>query len=388
MSWFQQNAPQSSGIMAGPRNPNDMYRDAVLSQGRPTQQSLDAQYAGSDVLGQTRMPLSEAQRQYEQYANGTAPDRSIAGAMGTARDGNQTGARAVMPQGSPQTGGNGSEDAQAVFTELMAGKPITLETMQAIEPELRRRTGAQLEYNARRNAADLKLASGQMVDVVRGFEGPMSERALQWDAGTGGGGMPNGYSLNGANNLASFSAPGLAAPWTQQFQAPTPQDLENDPYYQWIREQGREGIQKSAASRGTLLTGGTLKDLTQFEQGAASSQLDKMYGRQLGEYQMNQGTYYQNQNNAYNRLSGLATTGQQAASSYAANVGNLAQQNGALAAQNTGLQNQSNQQMGNTFADLVTLAGNAYNNRNKAKAKLPGTTLAALDNPTGYDVGL
>ncbi len=190
---------------------------------------------------------------------------------------------------------------------------------------------------------------------------------------TGGGmsGLPSGYSLNGGP-LSSFSAPGLAAPWTQQFKARSPQEVEQDPNYQWIRDQAREGIQKSAASKGTLLTGGTLKDLAAFEQGNASNFLDKFYNRDLGEYQMNQGTFYTNQNNAYNKLSGMANQGANAASSYAANLGNLYTQGANANALTTQGNNAGWENTFGNLADLGTSLYKDYEDRKKAAAaKVP-----------------
>lgn len=80
-----------------------------------------------------------------------------------------------------------------------------------------------------------------------------------------------------------------------------------DPGYDFRLQQGLGALQKSAASRGTLLTGGALKALTSFGQGMASQ-----------EYA-----------NAFNRQYSLASLGENAAagqgnnnSSYAANASN------------------------------------------------------------------
>ena len=299
-----------------------------------------------------------------------APTAQPTGTAGMARS-----AAAPIPGGgntiAQQTagGGTGGEDPQAVFNELMAGKPITLETMQAIEPMLRQRTGAMLEYNARGNAADLKLPSGQIVDVVSGLEGPEAQRALQWDTSTGApGGMADGYSLQGANGLASFSAPGLNAPYTQQFQAPTGTD---DPGFQFAMEQGQEGLERSAAARGTLLTGGTLKDLAKYTTGMALQGYGDAWNRSKNVYDTNRGTFWGNQDRAYSKLSGAAGIGADAAGAYAANTGALAQQGANINATQTGVQNQNWQ---NTFGTLAEM-GTAYakDRLNKRKPGIPAT---------------
>lgn len=55
-----------------------------------------------------------------------------------------------------------------------------------------------------------------------------------------------------------------------------------DPSYAWRLNQGLEGVQRGAAARGTLLTGGTLKDLTDYAQGAASQEFGNIWARNMG----------------------------------------------------------------------------------------------------------
>lgn len=119
----------------------------------------------------------------------------------------------------------------------------------------------------------------------------------------------------------SGPAPGsLTAPWTQQFQPRDPSQIASDPSYQFQMEQGNRGIQSSAAARGTLLTGGTLKALSRFNQGLASTFDDKYYNRDMDQYRMSYDIFRNNQNDPYNKYMGLASLGQNAA----AGVGNQA----------------------------------------------------------------
>ena len=83
--------------------------------------------------------------------------------------------------------------------------------------------------------------------------------------------------------------------------------FQETPGYQFQRQQGIGAIDASAAARGNLLSGSTLKGLTEFGQGLASQE----YGNYL------------------NRLAGLASSGQNAAgmqaaagNTYAQNTGN------------------------------------------------------------------
>lgn len=74
--------------------------------------------------------------------------------------------------------------------------------------------------------------------------------------------------------------------------------LQNMPGYQFALQQGGQALDRSAASRGLLLSGGQLKDAQTFGQGLASQQ----YGTTLSQL----GTYG-------NQIAGLVNTGENAA---------------------------------------------------------------------------
>lgn len=82
-------------------------------------------------------------------------------------------------------------------------------------------------------------------------------------------------------------------------------------------KEGLGAIQRAAASRGTLLTGGAVKDLNAFAQDFASNEYDKVYGRALGEYRQAYGIYSDNQNNAFSRPFQISQLGLQGASKLA-----------------------------------------------------------------------
>lgn len=94
-------------------------------------------------------------------------------------------------------------------------------------------------------------------------------------------------------------------------------DYQADPGYAFRLKEGMRGLEQSAAARGSLLSGNTLKGITGYGQEMASQEYQNAYNR----YQQQQGT-------AYNRLAGLAGTGQttaagmgQAGSQYATQAG-------------------------------------------------------------------
>ena len=88
-----------------------------------------------------------------------------------------------------------------------------------------------------------------------------------------------------------------------------PQNIADSPAYKFRFGQGQQALERRAGANGTLLTGGTLKDLTEFGQGLASTYNDKYYNRALNNYLMNQNTYFQNQDRPFTKLSSLAQLG-------------------------------------------------------------------------------
>lgn len=95
------------------------------------------------------------------------------------------------------------------------------------------------------------------------------------------------------------------------FQAPAPfappsaQDvLFADPGFGFRRDQGTQAMQQSAAARGVLNTGGTLQDLIDYGQKAASQEYGNAFNRALGTYDEN----YRNSLNSYITNFGNALT--------------------------------------------------------------------------------
>jgi hypothetical protein len=89
------------------------------------------------------------------------------------------------------------------------------------------------------------------------------------------------------------------------FQAPTAEEAAQDPGYQFRLKQGLDAIQNSAAGKGVLHSGNTLKGLSDYGQESASQEYQNVYGRRLGESQKN----YQEgfQTNQANNQGNLAT---------------------------------------------------------------------------------
>lgn len=110
----------------------------------------------------------------------------------------------------------------------------------------------------------------------------------------------------------------LAQGWGKTFQSPNAVTEQNDPGYQFRLQQGQQALQNSAAARGGLLTGGTAKALTDYNQNAASGEYGNVYNRALQNYNTNYNTFTNDQTNVFNRLMALQSGGQTSANNLSA----------------------------------------------------------------------
>jgi len=97
--------------------------------------------------------------------------------------------------------------------------------------------------------------------------------------------------------------------------APDPSQFQADPGYQFAFDEGQRAIDRSAAARGALNSGGTLKALARYGQGMANQQYGTWYDRQRAV-----------QTDQFNRLSAIAGTGQTTATNLGALGQNFANQ--------------------------------------------------------------
>jgi hypothetical protein len=151
------------------------------------------------------------------------------------------------------------------------------------------------------------------------------------------------YTGNGTATVGNALAGGSATPAAN---SPDYSDFFNSPDYQFALQQGTQNLDRSAASRGRLYSGGYGQDLVSFGQGLASQQLN---------------TYT-------NRLANLANVGQTAGgdlnrlgANYATNYGNNL--NNAAAARASGYA--ANANAASTLANGIGQAANYYAQYNK-----------------------
>jgi hypothetical protein len=97
------------------------------------------------------------------------------------------------------------------------------------------------------------------------------------------------------------------------FEAPTGESMLVDPSYQFRLSEGQRALDASAAARGTLRTGGHLKDTIGYGQQFASQEYGNIYDRAAQQYGVNRGNAIQNyltnegiRSSTYDRNLGLA----------------------------------------------------------------------------------
>lgn len=94
-----------------------------------------------------------------------------------------------------------------------------------------------------------------------------------FDLPTYSGGMSPSFNFEGA---PEFDAP--------EFYAPSFEDAQNEPGYQFRLRSGSDAMERSAAARGVLRTGGTLKGLQEYGQNFGAQEYSNVYDRAMRTY--------------------------------------------------------------------------------------------------------
>ncbi len=155
--------------------------------------------------------------------------------------------------------------------------------------------GALISANAASNAADKQVAASRDANATQlhMFEETRSDLD-PW----------HGEGMAALKNLSTLSREPLAyGPYTPTpvydpaqhpyspvpaYTGPTEADLRADPGYQFRVAEGQKALERSAASKGLLLSGGQLKDLTRFGQDQGAQEYGAAYAR---GYALNQDLY-------------------------------------------------------------------------------------------------
>lgn len=258
----------------------------------------------------------------------------------------QTIMRAPMPEMGVETTGPTMGDFMPDPSQTQPADP-------SMDPGADQPWAPSAEY-LRRNAM---VAQGMDTPAIDGFN---SQTGLPQDAPppvdqggqTNGGNSPPNYQFTMADIMANMPNTSM----------PTMDQIQQDPGYQWRLDQGLKALQGSAAARGSLQSSGTMKDILDYSQGAASQEYQNAYNRFAQNQQFNANQIQ----DAWGRLNGDRSAGQTAdmnAFNQYANQRNFDQG-----------QYQYNDTTGyNRYMDQVNGYNNLMSNSQKNSAGLAGT---------------
>lgn len=157
---------------------------------------------------------------------------------------------------------------------------------------------------------------------------------------------------------AGIGALNKLIPLAEQYTPFGMQQFQQDPGYAFRMAEGMKGLERSAAARGGLLSGATLKGIQQYGQGLASQEYQNAFNR----YQAERAA----QLNPLQSLAGIGQTSVNAltgaAGQYASNVGNIGMQQAQISA-NAGLARAGAYR--DTLGDIGYLAGRYYRSQNQ-----------------------
>lgn len=221
--------------------------------------------------------------------------------------------------------------------------------------------------NAAGNAADAQATAAQNAQALEAknqqdaldFQKQQYQTSQQQQApylaagGQGLNALQYGLGLGGTANGSGVAQGSLNTPYSGTFTAPTGLTEQNDPGYQARLQLGQDAIQKSAAARGSVLTGATGKALNNEAQDYASNEYSNVYNRALTDYTTKYNAYNTDQTNQYNKLAALAGAGQQTAT-------NLATQGQAAANNTANIDLTAGQQQGQQINNAGAATASGY----------------------------
>ena len=219
------------------------------------------------------------------------------------------------------------------------------------------RSAAATQADAANRASDLQRQTYQEQTALNA---PYREAGI-----TGQNRLMDLLGLSGNTNNANYG---------QYSGAPTAADIQTDPGYAFRLSEGQKALDRSAAARGGLISGGALKAATRYGQDMGSQEYQNAFNR-----------YQTNRTNALQPLANLQSVGvnatnQQAAQAgqYGVNAGNAITQGGQAVAAG---------QMGaaNSFGNAISTGASAYTQQSNFNAWL--AKQGAGGNASAYSPG-
>lgn len=151
--------------------------------------------------------------------------------------------------------------------------------------------------------SDSLVINGQLVRISDSggnyIYKPDSAANPAWESGSGGG--ANG----GVNN-------DWWAPYTGQATMPSLADFQNSPGYQAGLDATNKGVQASAAAKGDLLDGGTLRKLGQADANYVTQGYGQFVNQNMNNLAFNRDSFFANQSNPFSKTLSLLQLGKPA----------------------------------------------------------------------------
>lgn len=279
-----------------------------------------------------------------------------------------------MPAPAPaQQGGGRMQYSDGALQDILHKYPPTNDGMRAAMAEVDRTFGpgvVQLLDHPER--LDKLVTPSGTYDTIGGAGGPNPSWVFNREGAHGGGG--GGGTLGGLSGVGIspegrafadmvMQSRGAVGPLLGDPMAGKP--ITDDPSYGFRLNEGMKALERSAAAKGTLLTGGHMKALNRYAQDVASTEYQNSYARRASE-----------QGNNYNRLMGLANymSGEQQNQ-----FGRLYQTAGLGLSATNNAQNFASGYAGN-IANTQIGVGNVQGAATQAGAAANADTLGALGN--------
>ena len=297
-------------------------------------------------------------------------------------------------------GGGAARVTDEAVQAILQKYPATNDGMRAAMTEIDRTFGAGtiklLEHPLRLDK--LVMPDGRTIDAMVGAGAPGAKWGWMVEGGGAGGGGAHG-GLSGVGVTPQGTAfvnrvmgdLGAVGPMLGDPMAGRP--ITDDPSFKFRLDEGLKALERSAAAKGTLLTGGFGKAMQRYAQDVASTEYGASYARRAAEQQNNYnrlagvaGFMSDEQNKQFDRYRNTATMGlnavnnaQQLASGYAGNISTGQMGIGQSQAVNTANQAAANAGTISTLGNVAAERGGTWYKR--------GQQAAQASVPTSYYMG-
>jgi hypothetical protein len=250
------------------------------------------------------------------HLNGVTTEAQLALSIAAIRNSPEAAQKAAAPAASAAAP---SGDVKGTVQTILAKYPPTPQGLRDAMKEINAIYPKATISGGSGGDLDLSAYGLGIVDVMIAA-GAGGGRGWQWDTGTGSPGSatlnPNAASYDAetfgslrkpftetyapaawkgttpytgpsSTNVAPFAYPAMTP--TADFVPPTADQLYEDPSYRVRFDEGVRAVDASAAARGNLMTGGTLKALTKYGGEQASKEYQNVYNRSANTWGINAG---------------------------------------------------------------------------------------------------